>query len=301
MKVFISYAREDWEIAERVWSDLKRAGIDAWTDRKELLPGQNWKTEIRKAIRTSSHFIALLSTRSVSKQGFFQTELKKAIDVLDTFPEHRIYFIPVRIDNCEPGYERLGDIHWADLFPSYEEGLSQILRVLVPEKSAPQIRKPKYQLRKEPMTVSEEMFKKFFKLDEKKRPLEYIKNEYRNNNDGIITDYATGLIWEKSGSNDNMSYRQAQAYILGLNQMKFAGHNDWRLPTVDELTSLLEPDEQSKDLYINPIFDDKQQWCWTSEQRVPDGAWYISFVNGYVSWRNLLSSNLYVRAVRSIQ
>jgi hypothetical protein len=28
MKVFIIYAREDWEIAERVWDDLKRAGID---------------------------------------------------------------------------------------------------------------------------------------------------------------------------------------------------------------------------------------------------------------------------------
>lgn len=55
MKVFISYAREDWEIAERVWGDLKRAGIDAWIDRKELLPGQNWKTEISKAIRACSH------------------------------------------------------------------------------------------------------------------------------------------------------------------------------------------------------------------------------------------------------
>jgi hypothetical protein len=95
MKVFISYAREDWEIAEKVWRDLKRAGIDAWIDRKELLPGQNLKKEISRAIRASSHFIALLSARSVSKQGFFQTELKKAIDVPDTFPEHRIYFIPV--------------------------------------------------------------------------------------------------------------------------------------------------------------------------------------------------------------
>ena len=135
MKVFISYAREDREIAERVWGDLKRAGIDAWIDRKELLPGQNWKAEISKAIRASSHFIALLSTRSVSKQGFFQTELKKAIDVLDTYSERRIYFIPVRIDNCEPSHERLEDIHWADLFPSYEDGLSKILKALAPDHS----------------------------------------------------------------------------------------------------------------------------------------------------------------------
>ncbi len=57
-KVFISYATEDHETAAGLYHDLKRAGIDAWFDREDLLPGQNWKLEIRRAIKGCSHFRA---------------------------------------------------------------------------------------------------------------------------------------------------------------------------------------------------------------------------------------------------
>jgi hypothetical protein len=330
MKVFISYAREDWEIAEKVRSDLKRAGIDAWIDRKELKPGQRWKAEISRAIRNSSYFIALLSSHSVSKKGFFQTELKKALDILDEMPEHDIYFIPVRIDNCEPNHEKLEDIHWADLFPSYEEGLSQILSVLVPDSSetiqpqnipekpaepapiisnpkveknaAPQPPKPKYQLRSKPMTVSYEEALKAFKLkvsDGLWKPLEYIQNDFKDNGDGTVSDYATGLMWQKSGFDNYMSYKDTEAYVDELNSRKFAGYSDWRLPTVDELKSLLTPKEMNGDLFIDPIFDKTQRWCWTSDKRASGGVWLVDFYDGDVYWYD--DDRYYVRAVRSRQ
>lgn len=39
-QVFISYAREDIEKADKFYSELKNAGINVWMDKKNLLPGQ---------------------------------------------------------------------------------------------------------------------------------------------------------------------------------------------------------------------------------------------------------------------
>jgi hypothetical protein len=132
-QVFISYAREDCEIAKRLYNDLKKAGVTPWMDKYKLLTGQNWKVHITKAVRESKFFIALLSTLSLSKRGFVQKELKLALNILDEFPNEDIFIIPVRTDDCEPADEKLKNLHWADLFPSYEEGLKKILSVLIPK------------------------------------------------------------------------------------------------------------------------------------------------------------------------
>jgi uridine kinase len=129
-KVFISYAKEDAEIAERLYVDLKRCGVQTWLDSENLLPGQNYKLTIEKAIEECSYFIALLSSNSVSKQGFIQKELKKSLDMLDLIPSNKIFIIPVRLDSCSPDYEKLKYIHYADLFPQYEKGFAKLLQVL---------------------------------------------------------------------------------------------------------------------------------------------------------------------------
>jgi len=432
VKVFISYARENLETAKKLRDDLEKAGIKTWLDKVDLLPGMNWKATIRKEIRESSYFIALLSSKALSKQGFVHKELKTALDFLDLLPSGSIFVIPVRVDECEPADEKLQDIHWADLFPSYEIGLKDILRVLrrdhkvgeVPEKkeiekkkiqenpplshapsqektipksggkqsisitgdaeksvlvpgngniihvhtheavneektpkiitpisenikiittknlsiktyrvilivgtillvnivymtTQPHIRNKlieifqgrisaqreksliKYQLRKTPITVSDEEVKNKFKLNHKLRPLEYVKNDFKDNGNGTIKDNVTDLMWQKSGSDHFIKYENVEAYVDKLNQEKFAGYSDWRLPTVDELKSLLTPKEMNSDLYIDPIFDKTQIWCLTSDKRASGGAWSVLFDHGLVGW--FIDGSGYARAVRSIQ
>lgn len=126
-QVFISYAREDSQAAARLCQELKRAELDPWLDAERLLPGQQWKLAISQAIQQSEYFLALLSSSSISKKGYVQKELLVAMDVLDEFPKSEIFIIPVRLDDCTPADPRLRDLHWADLFPSWEEGLSKIL------------------------------------------------------------------------------------------------------------------------------------------------------------------------------
>jgi len=154
-------------------------------------------------------------------------------------------------------------------------------------------------IRKTPITASNNDFKSKFRLDENRRPLEYVKNEFKDKGNGTITDQATGLMWQRSGSDKDLTYENAKAYIGELNRNKFAGYSDWRLPTVDELKSLLTSEKQSNDLYINPIFDKNQSWCWTSDTCSSGGAWYVGFGSGFVGWDD--GSYGYVRAVRSRQ
>jgi hypothetical protein len=165
-------------------------------------------------------------------------------------------------------------------------------------------------LRSEPATVSTKEVQQVFGLTTRKldwgttdwAPRTYSTHQYEDQGE-VVVDRTTGLMWQKSGSSGYMDYQDAQAYITRLNAQNFAGHNDWRLPTIPELMSLLEPERQSNGLFINPIFDKTQEWCWSAD-RLPAGesslgpAWGVYFHVGIVDWGYLVSK-LYVRAVRS--
>ena len=70
---------------------------------------------------------------------------------------------------------------------------------------------------------------------------------YVDNGDGTITDTRTGLMWEKL-SDDGSIHDKDWEYlwmeasfdkVLKLNTVKFAGYDDWRVPNVNELLTLL--------------------------------------------------------------
>jgi len=165
--------------------------------------------------------------------------------------------------------------------------------------NSPKFVKPDLPLRNTPITVSSEEVQNKFKVDKNLRPLEYVKNDFKDNGD-TITDHATGLMWQKSGSPNYMNYENAKAYIEELNSRKFAGYSDWRLPTVDELKSLLTSEKMNGDLCIDPLFDKTQRYCWTSDTLASGGAWFVYFFYGNVNWDNLYNVG-YARAVRSGQ
>ncbi len=125
-RVFISYAKEDKASALRLYDDLVQHGAEPWLDERDLLPGQDWQREISRAIKNSDHFIALLSKHSVNKRGYVQKELRQAMAVLDQMPAGGIFIIPARLDNTVPTHDKLGEVHWVDLFPSWEDGIGKI-------------------------------------------------------------------------------------------------------------------------------------------------------------------------------
>lgn len=157
MKIFISYAKEDREIALRLYKDLKSKKIKPWIDSEDLLGGQEWKVAIREEIKTSDYFLALLSNNSISKKGYVQKEIKIALEIREEFPSAEIFIIPILIEECMPTDEILKDLHMVYLFHSYEEGLKKILRSLKLKKGSNESSKlPKKQTKKKDKTVKKQ-------------------------------------------------------------------------------------------------------------------------------------------------
>ncbi len=128
------------------------------------------------------------------------------------------------------------------------------------------------------------------------------RHSYRSmalSGDKVVLDPIVGLMWQQSGSSHLMIWEKAWNYIDQLNRKSYAGYLDWRLPTVEELASLLEFREKNGNLYIDPAFDPTQLWCWSADPvKGSQAAWGVYFALGFVS-NGLLSNPLYVRAVRS--
>ncbi|MEL6930830.1 MAG: TIR domain-containing protein [Cyanobacteria bacterium J06600_6] len=135
LKIFLAHAKEDETAVIDLYNRLKQKGYNPWLDKEDLLPGQNWRQEIPKAIQKSQVFIACLSQRSISKDGYVQSEFRIALNVYAKKPQGSIYLIPLRLDNCpmlELGREDYGidfrDIQCVDLFK--ENGFERLLKAL---------------------------------------------------------------------------------------------------------------------------------------------------------------------------
>jgi uncharacterized caspase-like protein len=143
-------------------------------------------------------------------------------------------------------------------------------------------------------------------------------NDFVDNGNGTITDRATGLMWEKGGSSSLVSYTNAKKYISRLNKERFLGYDDWRIPTLEELCSLLEREKNERGQYISSLFKDTQSKC-LSADRFAESRYVkscgihniVNFTKGEIdetatenmgdSWCQRLSVFFYTRAVRSIK
>jgi TIR domain len=126
-KVFISYAREDFETAQQFYDDVQKPGIEPWLDTRDIESGLDWSKVIEQEISGSKYFLALISNKSLSKERkkrYVQYEWKRAL-------EKKKPFIPIRLEPCTLP-KRLSALQWVDLFPAsaYEDGLRKILRRL---------------------------------------------------------------------------------------------------------------------------------------------------------------------------
>jgi len=87
---------------------------------------------------------------------------------------------------------------------------------------------------------------------------------YRDNGDGTVTDLATGLMWQKDPG-EKKTFREA---VAGAPKCRLGGHQDWRLPTIKELYSLIlfsgtDPDPRSADARRQRPFIDADTFVFT--------------------------------------
>ncbi len=124
-RLFLSYARLDAERVGELYRKLSAAGYTPWMDEKDILPGENFRLAIERAIEETDYFLACLSANSVDRRGFIQREIKQALDLWQEKLPDDIYLIPVKLEACELPYSLRG-FQAVDLFET--DGWSKLLR-----------------------------------------------------------------------------------------------------------------------------------------------------------------------------
>ena len=109
--VFLSHAKEDVDVVQALADRLLQDGVITWFDEYELLPGDDWKAKIAEAIDKTDFVLVFLSSRSIDKTGYFQKEIRMALEQRELRPEGVRYIIPILLDDCQPP-RTFSDINW---------------------------------------------------------------------------------------------------------------------------------------------------------------------------------------------
>jgi len=173
------------------------------------------------------------------------------------------------------------------------------------------------------------------KKEDKALAQSLIAGRYRDEGNGTVTDITTGLQWQRFhvgqrwenegvvGKRDTLTFDEAAE---AAQQCNYLGYTDWRVPTIDELKSLVysssglpktwndtgeecEGDYQKPTICLEafpwPDFDEDEFWdsvVWSSSPNADGsgGAWYLDFYYGFTDdyYRDYYK---HVRLVRSGQ
>jgi hypothetical protein len=132
---------------------------------------------------------------------------------------------------------------------------------------------------------------------------------YTDNGNGTVTDSATGLVWQKcsavqgttvgncsTGSISSYTWSNAIIYCEGLT---LGGRSDWRLPSINELRSIVDYGKSSYPTIDSTSFPNTQSynyWSSSTYAQNTDYAWNVDF--GYGGVRDWYKSySYYVRCV----
>ncbi len=148
---------------------------------------------------------------------------------------------------------------------------------------------------------------------------------FTDNGDRTVTDALTGLIWSgdanampardpsfdrdylpanawESANDGEVSWQHALDYLTKLNNERYLGYNDWRLPNREELASMIDWQAGYPaiwlDLYGFTNVAADYYWSSSSDPLYTDAAWFVDMGSGYID-SYYKSDNHYVWPVRS--
>lgn len=338
-KVFISHAWEDKAVVRQLEERLRAAGADVWVDHVGIRGGDSLPKRISDALEWCDTLVLVWSEASrasewVAMEWENAISLRKAIipclldeTRLPGIMAHKAYISFYQMDqgiadllhalglNDRPVVESSPvnvkeiSIPHGPLVVSPERVAQPKKPVASPAGVTPAKRRRVLLLRYQPLQnyslddvknmLKEKGFFDFRWNDLGKGP----KHDYEmieQNGEKLVRDHATALVWQQGGSKESLTYNAAEEYVQELNRNKFARHNDWRLPTLEEAMSLIEPTTKNSDLYIDPVFGKNQLWIWTADKKSSGVAWIVYFSSGGCNY-GVVDISEFVRAVRSGQ
>jgi len=140
--------------------------------------------------------------------------------------------------------------------------------------------------------------------------MDHVNLAFEDHSNGAVTDLDTGLMWAKcslgqSGDDCGTGEASTVTWQAALDQAEAAtlsGFEDWRVPTIKELLSLVDYDafEPAIDTQVFPQTGLGLYWSSSTTLNNPEFAWRVYFHYGYTGPENKTTENL-VRFVRAGQ
>lgn len=127
---FLSYAKEDEAVAQKLVKDMERCGLRIWFDSQSLIGGQRWPQVIHEAVEGCRYFLALISTHWHSRPRFAHDELKLALKAWSSAPNRSQYIIPILLEDVTIPIP-LVPYHVVKLFPTWETGVDTLRRTFI--------------------------------------------------------------------------------------------------------------------------------------------------------------------------
>jgi hypothetical protein len=110
-----------------------------------------------------------------------------------------------------------------------------------------------------------------------------------------VLDRETGLVWERAPSTSFFDWFTASNHCVQLN---LGGRKGWRLPTIQDLASLIDPTQSNPSLPSGHPFTFQLPYYWsaTTGASLPSVAWLVDFRNGNAFADGKSGGNLVFRA-----
>jgi len=139
-------------------------------------------------------------------------------------------------------------------------------------------------------------------------------SDFVDHGDGTVSHTKTGLMWKQcseglsgagcaTGAATGHTWQAALQLAETLNAgVGFAGFNDWRLPNIKELNSIVERQCFTPAINATLFPNTVSSWYWSSSSYAANatGAWVVGF-DGGGDGADIRSNNGYVRLVRGGQ
>ena len=140
--------------------------------------------------------------------------------------------------------------------------------------------------RSSPLRVTGDKARTAFEVDHLWRPLAPGGQRFTARDADTVLDEANGLIWQRRPAAQPVDRETAADLVNVLNEIRFAGIDRWRLPTVNELLSLAGastfPPVGSD---CSPL-PDNRDWFWSCDRRSAATSWYVNTAIGYAGWQD---------------
>jgi hypothetical protein len=118
---------------------------------------------------------------------------------------------------------------------------------------------------------------------------------------GTVLDTKTNLMWADKDNGRLIPWTYAQTYC---ENYRGGGYNDWRMPTLDELSALYDETKASStdcdeggNVHLTELIRIRCGYVWSSYAIGTDSAYYFNFYNGREKWCHKIDISFNLRAL----